>query len=186
MKFREQDPTGLTCGFDRCNEPAVKWITDEEGQDTAVCVSHGDDGQSQNETHGGTMKTIIAVTLLLCAPLSARAWEFSRNPDRFPSIGVKVSNADVNGTRYESDGPYAALQRTQSGPEHWGEHVLGADVRLPASDCLTFGFAYDHIEGSHTYDRNAGPYQTGGTIYSEKIDTSGYRYTLTARLYFSK
>jgi hypothetical protein len=167
-----------------CESPATAPMK-TDGQRLFEAIAEWGKAHSRMK-NGGTMKTIIAIAVLLLAPLSARAWEFPRNPDRFPSVGFAVTNSNENGTRYESDGPYPALTRTQSGPEHFGGHTIGGDVRLPASDCLTFGFSYEHIESLHTFDRHGGDYQPTGVLYSEKLSTSGYRYGVTARLYFSK
>jgi hypothetical protein len=126
------------------------------------------------------MKTIIAtivVTLSLAAS-HAFAWDIPENPDRFPSVGLNMSNAALNGPRSEIDGP-ARRQRIQHGDESSDLHSLGADIRLPATQSLTFTVSYDHLEGSSHFEREGG-------IYKQSSNLDGYRWGFGMRLYFNK
>lgn len=112
----------------------------------------------------------------------AHAWEFTRNPDRFMSVGVNVSKLDVGGKRFEVDQPSDPLTRVNSGPENRNESVYGADLRLPVSDSVTVGLFYDYIDGSNTFDREA----SGKSIFRQSLDYTGNHYGMSVRFYLNK
>lgn len=126
----------------------------------------------------------VAVTMLSC---SAQAWEFSRNPDRFPSLGLHVINGSVKGDRYETDLPGTVGSRSQSGPESESTYTLGADIKLPINHGMTLGFFYDQHEIDRVYKRNRAPTNTTGeVIFKETSNLNGYRYGFDFRLYLNK
>lgn len=124
-------------------------------------------------------------TFLLCfglwsLPMSrANAWEFSRNPDRFPSLGFNLNNSHLSGTRGEVDQPTTILTRNQGGTDIIDTYAVGADLRLPVSDQWTVTLLADSYSLDSSFHRNGDAYRE-----SQKLD--GYRYGINLRLYFSK
>ncbi len=110
---------------------------------------------------------------------AARAWEFPRNPDRFPSVGFNVTNGSISGHRDEVDTPPPTyLFRTNVGNTDMDTHTLGADLRLPLHESVTFVFGYDSIESNYHFVR-------AGDVFHETERLSGYRYTVGFRLYLN-
>ena len=125
------------------------------------------------------MKKLIVALMFLSVSGSARAWEFARNPDRFPSVGLNVSNENISGRRNEIDQPSPILTRNQGGPISTSYYSYGADIRLPASDQITFTLFADSINTDTTFTRV-------DNVYKQRDKLDGYRYGLGVRLYFSK
>lgn len=123
------------------------------------------------------MKKIIFVVFLLVSSNSF-AWEFNRNPDRFPSVGFNVSNYSLSGTRNDVSQVNATLTQRLAGPLTHNINSIGLDLRLPVSDQLTFTLSADNVSSDSKFTRDFG--------YTESYSLTGYHYSLGARLYFSK
>ena len=125
------------------------------------------------------------VALLALMVLPARAWEFRQNPDRFPSVGLTVLNTKLDARRDGIDvnnmGEQILLNKDRGNGD---ESEIGADVRLPVTESVTFTFLYSHV--NQTYDLTRPAYFTGQTIYREHGDWSGNRYGFNVRLYLNK
>lgn len=125
------------------------------------------------------MKKILFISLFLL-PLRAHAWEFPRNPDRFPSVGFNVANTNLTGTRSEISQPNnPALTLAYNGSLKRSDYSIGGDLRLPVSDQLTFTLFADSVNSDTTFNR-------AQNVYKETDKIDGYRYGLNIRLYFSK
>lgn len=126
------------------------------------------------------MKTFIAaVVLFLAVPAVSHAWEFSRNPDRFPSLAFNVSNASLPGHRDEVDNPTGASSRIQSGATKSELLTIGGDVRLPLQESLTLSVYYDFVSTDDTFTRQ-------NNVYKQTDKADGYRAGFSLRLYFNK
>lgn len=125
------------------------------------------------------MKKLILVLGLLLLPTISHSWEFNRNPDRFPSLGFNASTSKLEGHRIEDSHPAHPLTRIDGGPESLNLSAVGADVRLPLSQDLTFSLAYDHLESSSKFRREP-------DIFKESTELSGYNVKASVRLYFNK
>jgi hypothetical protein len=132
------------------------------------------------------MKRLLMIAALLAAARSAGAWEFARNPDRFPSVGFSVTNSYLSGRRYEDDLPGGAPDRVQSGKQELSGYGMGLDARLPLSDQITVGVFAEQQSLDMRFGRDSGPFSTGRVYYRETAKMEGYKYGVTARLYFSK
>jgi hypothetical protein len=126
------------------------------------------------------MKNLIAAVMIL-APSVAGAWEFNRNPDRFPSVGFNILNSYESGDRNENDTPSVSLTRHQSGPVTNFTYKLGADVRLPINQSMTLTLRYDAIESDNHFTRVS----NGQEIYKESESLSGYQYGIGIRFYMN-
>lgn len=124
------------------------------------------------------MKTLTFVLLLSTASICS-AWEFPRNPDRFPSFGFNVTNTELDGSRFQISSPTTALTRNDKGSLSTFVHALGGDIRLPVSNQLTVTLSGDYIESESDFIRDS-------RVYSETDKIDGYRYGLSFRLYLSK
>lgn len=127
---------------------------------------------------GSLMKKLIAVALLFGAS-SAHAWEFARNPDRFPSAAFNVSNSNLDGTRAEIDQPGGAPSRIQSGLDHSVFYSIGGDVRLPLQESLTLSVYYDFLSQDDRFIRE-------NNVYKQTDSSNGYRCGFSLRVYFNK
>lgn len=126
------------------------------------------------------MKTLIGfVAAVVFFGVSAMAWEFPRNPDRFPSIGFNAIDMELEGDRIDIDQPTLATTRTQSGPLTQSLYMIGADVRLPLNDQITLTLAADSVSGDSSFSR-------GGNTFKEDSRVKGHRLGVGLRLYFSK
>jgi hypothetical protein len=116
------------------------------------------------------MKTLIAIAALLLSPVVSSAWEFQKNPDRFPSLGLTYTGT-------EEDGDYNALQSFQDVEGKRKSLIL--DTRLPLSNSFTlslgFGKASTHVIGLESPYYNA-----------NDLNTSGTTMVISGRYYFSR
>lgn len=115
---------------------------------------------------------------------TVHAWEFINNPDRFPSVGLHVDNQKLKGNREETvvnsagqDVPYRHSDETAY---QWRG---GADVRLPATQSLTFTVSYDRVETDDWFTRHN---TLGGDMYKEHKNLKGDNWGIGVRLYFNK
>lgn len=78
------------------------------------------------------MKRAGFVIFMLLLSTSGYAWEFEKNPDRYPSFGIEAASGHLAGT----------LKDTQPGAPHTdGGYVQGKlDIRLPISSMITVNF----------------------------------------------
>ena len=126
------------------------------------------------------MKTTIAViALTLLVAGNAGAWEFQRNPDRFPSVGLDFANSYASGDRNEKDLPNTSLSRTQTGSERNYGYEVGGDLRLPVTDSITVSGFYHRLTEDAHFTREGG-------VYKEDNLSKGYRYGLSVRVYLNK
>lgn len=121
------------------------------------------------------MKLLIAV-LLLSLSSTVMAWEVEGNPDRYLSLGINVSNANLNGTRTETDFLDSGINRVFKGPSEIGVFSTGVDMRLPVTKAITFTLSCEKIEMTSQYTRNPNPYR-------ESNNLDGYRYGFGARFF---
>jgi hypothetical protein len=120
--------------------------------------------------------TLTIAAFLIAA--SASAWERPLNPDRFPSIGLNVDNFHTSGEFTSVSSPNLPLTLVERGPAQDSYTGLGVDVRFPATDSVTLGAGYTHIDGDSVHSRN-------NNIYRESVNYTGYRLTFSARLYLN-
>lgn len=133
----------------------------------------------QNHNLGAIMKILSIVVMLLIASNRAFAWEYPRNPDRFPSIGFNASSMDLSGHRDEVSMPSIDLTNALGGSQKFASNSIGADLRLPVNDGLTLTLAADSFDTRSDFMRN-------GNVYKESQSLTGFRYSLGLRLYFNK
>lgn len=113
----------------------------------------------------------IATALLLVSTLSTSllAWEFDKNPDRFPSLGL-------NYTGTSDTGQYKVIGLSQDIESN--AHTVVLDTRLPLSNSLTLaigaGTTSSHSEG-----------KGGGSFNADQLDQDGGLFTVGARYYFN-
>lgn len=82
------------------------------------------------------MKRVGLIVLIVSVASVANAWEFQKNPDRFPSFGLETSTGKLAGMA--KDVP-AGAPRTDGG------FVQGRlDLRLPISSCITVNLSGEH------------------------------------------
>ena len=125
-------------------------------------------------------RLIIALGVSLVLAQQAKAWEFARNPDRFPSIGLNISAADLNGKRDEVSQPANPILAMNAGGDvDYQSNTVGADVRLPVNDGMTLTLSADHFDNRSTFERK-------GNLYRESESLRGVRYGLGVRIYFNK
>lgn len=122
---------------------------------------------------------VFGLVLLIVGIKPARAWEFPRNPDRFPSVGFNISSADLGGERDEVSTPSTVLTNAQGGPVDFSGNTAGMDVRLPVNDGMTLSISADHYDNRTDFKRN------GGT-YRESESLRGFKYGLGVRVYFNR
>ncbi len=109
----------------------------------------------------------------------AHAWEFSRNPDRFPSVGLNANTARLDGERNNVNLPGTGLQQPFKDSGSLDFDAIGADVRLPINDGITLNFTYDRL----TYGSNL---VRDGNVYQQKDHFSGNRFGFGIRVYLNK
>ena len=111
---------------------------------------------------------------------SAGAWEFERNPDRFISVGLTMQRTALNGDSATAlpNGVHAA-----STDNEVRARAIGADVRIPVHQSLTFSVSYERLNQE---TRSTGFDNLGGHAYNDGNDQSGQRYGASVRYYFNK
>jgi len=125
------------------------------------------------------MKKIIMASLLMLLTPLIHAWECPRNPDRFPSLGLNISTAKLTGDKNYVNNPGLPNPQPFKDSGHQDFDSVGADVRLPVTDGLTFSVSYDQISanGDYTRDQN---------IFKQSDNFDGYRVGVGVRMYFNK
>lgn len=118
----------------------------------------------------GKILKVSIFLLLLSFPTLSHAWEFSKNPDRFPSLGFNVSSSRMTGS---------STYRTIEDKGPIDQESFGADVRLPVGDGVTLNFSYDQISYAAVLERNHYGLSTVDNYH-------GSRYGLGLRVYFNK
>lgn len=124
------------------------------------------------------MKTIILTAVLLMSSIS-HAWEFRKNPDRFPSLGFNLSTSRLDGKRDWTDLPGTFLSRTQSDRGFLDMNSMGLDIRFPISNGVTLTFSYDRLEYESLLTRDQ-------NIITVNDSFSGDRFGFSTRIYFNK
>lgn len=109
----------------------------------------------------------------------ALAWEFSRNPDRFPSVGIHIASSKLDGHRDEIDTPNLNLVRVNGGDIDADIKMIGVDFRLPVNNSVTVTLCADSVVNKSVFNRV-------GNVYRESEKTTGMQYGFNARLYFNK
>lgn len=123
-------------------------------------------------------KFLIVVGTILIASVS-HAWEFNRNPDRFPSFGFNTDFTNMDGHRIEDSHPSEPLQRIDKGPQSLESTRVGIDLRLPLAQAVTVELGYDHLESLTKYRREP-------NVFTEDTSLSGYNIHAGFRFYFNK
>jgi len=124
-----------------------------------------------------TINTIMSVTMLVAMSLtSASAWDTSKNPDRYLSIGLNYDSAKVDG----GYGPKIDGDRyLKIGENVTKTSIFQLDVRMPVSNKLTIE---GRLRGIAVDDRFNSDYPS--LIDSEIFDGSGSGFGLGVRYYF--
>lgn len=144
-----------------------------------LCEQTSDKGVFDYIFGKGTLPFVIALAIFAFTS-PAGAWEFDRNPDRFISVGLTATraNLDGNSTTTLPGGAFAG-----STDNEVKTRVLGADVRIPVHQSLTLSVSYERLKQDvHTN----GADNLGSPAYIDGNDQSGQRYGASIRYYFNK
>lgn len=124
-------------------------------------------------------KIIIATILTVMAASPIHAWEMKNNPDRFPSIGLNYSQTSLDGTIEHYDRPSFGVNNYNPGKEDKQRSLVGADIRLPMTDQLTFTLGY-----SRSYEYSDMEYNTEDLQHSTAL--KGYKMDFGVRFYINR
>lgn len=124
------------------------------------------------------LKLMAWLILALLISVPTFAWEHPRNPDRFPSIGLRIENHKLGGNYAAVSNPngVSLIERGSVDDDGTG---LGANLRLPVNSGLTLDFDYMTIDGEKVISRN-------NNIYRSNENLDGYRMGIGIRLYLNK
>lgn len=130
--------------------------------------------------HGIKMTAVALFAALAMFAAPAGAWEFSKNPDRFISVGLNATklNVDVSGHTTLPSGAAAGSDSTDLS----GNSIV-ADVRVPVHQSLTLTLTFERFsqdQASHGLDN------LGSPAYTNNLDFTGRRVGLGVRYYFNK
>lgn len=121
------------------------------------------------------MKKIAAVVVMVVMYTSGLfAWEFSQNPDRFPSVGVTLYGEGSDGEASYPSAPAIGNQDVE-----YSEGRFSVDTRLPVSNSLSLNFELGTI-------KNTAKAKETLFLDSQNVDTKGAFIAIGARYYFNK
>lgn len=123
------------------------------------------------------MKTILLLVIL--CPAASFAWEIPKNPDRFPSLGLNISNADYDGSSQNVLWVSPVYTLNDNYKSEYEERLKGFDLRLPLHESFTFEFGFDRVK---THSKKT----LSNNKYIKYDDLNGNSYKLGVRFYFNQ
>lgn len=120
------------------------------------------------------MKKIILVVVLCSVPVVVNGWEFPKNPDRFPSVGLALSGQSLSGDQSSPSNPSVGSQGYETSIA-----MLAIDTRLPLSNSFTLDLALGSVSSDASADETI-------HLNSAKADATGGYFRIGARWYFNR
>lgn len=134
--------------------------------------SHARNGMGKENKGGHKMKKLIIGGAMALMLSTAQAREMKGNPDRFPSVGLNYSVANLDGLNEENIAGVLILGNTEL-----TQRSVSLDLRLPVTDGMTVNTGITSMvsETSSTYD----------SLNSRGDQTlDGYAFNVGVRFYF--